>query len=154
MRRGLIALAFVLLVASPASALEERLFTRSGTVPHAPSLAAALVGTIPGTLLIQARASDTGIVVSILANSWTGVNLTTVQAAVDAAPADTPALRAKTEKDKVRDLYLCVLRAIVLMTFDEVNTIRANIAASSLAPRTLSQLDTALDAKIDGLGCQ
>lgn len=139
-------------LALPAHALEAQMFTRSSTAPHVPSLVTALNGVVAGSLHVNVTPNGANFTVTIGAGSWSGVNLSAVQAAVDAAPADTPATRAKAEKTDLTGRS-CVRRAIAEVLLDEINVIRANIAALTLAPRTVAQMNTAIDAKIDALGC-
>jgi hypothetical protein len=153
MKQLLTALAF-LLVAAPAAALEVQTFTRTATAPHVPTLAVAISPSlVPGSVHVNVVPNGANYIVVIGATSWAGVTLSAVQAAVDAAPADTAAVRAKAEKASASDTNQCVRRAIAEVLLDEVNVIRANIAAASLTPRTLTQMNTAIDNKIDALGC-
>jgi pectin methylesterase-like acyl-CoA thioesterase len=150
MRARLVALWLGLTLLSPpaAGALSDASFARA-TSPHMPSLAAALAPVIPGAFHVRYQPGT----VVIEANAWAGVDLAAVQSAVDAAPADTTVVRAKDEKAAIAGADHCLRRAYALVLLDEVNTIRANIAAASLAPRTVIQMNAAIDTKVDVLGC-
>lgn len=143
-----IAAALLLLLASHADAAEQK-FPRA-TAPHMGTLQAALASLF--TLPFYLNYDGDGVVITTA--SFAGVNLSSVQTAVAAAPADTTSVAAKFNKATVVGLTPCTLRAIAEVLLDEVNVIRANIAAASLTPRTLTQMNTAIDNKIDALGCQ
>ena len=145
---GRIALALVLMiVATPAIALEARSFPRA-TVPYAPTLAINLAGLVAGSLHIR---HQTGQVI-IEAASWQGVNLSAVQAQVDAALADSAAMHAKYAVDGVQGLAPCLIEAMTRALLPVLNDARQNpLLIRSVI--TEDQARSNLKAQIDTLGC-
>lgn len=141
------ALAGLLLAAAPAAALEARAFSRA-TEPHAASLGAALAGVVPGSVHV----SYTAPLVTIWAASWAGVSLPAVQAAVDAAPADTPTVRAKHDVDGTHGLAACLVEAFARALLPVLNDARTT-PTTVRAAITADQVRTSLKAQIDALGC-
>lgn len=77
------------------------------------------------------------------------------QAAVDAVIATLPATRNTAERAKAIDQLATdisggskLTRAVLLVILDEINTIRTT-AALNLTPRTVAQVKTAIQAKIN-----
>lgn len=125
--------------------LIEQRFPRV-TAPHLPSLAVSIT-----TELAKANAGSfhlryaSGEVIVEQA-SWVGVTLATIQAAVDAAPADTAQLQAKDAVDALPRY----LQAIVLVLVDEINRLRQN--PTTVYPIiTAAQAWSAVKAKVDTL---
>lgn len=116
------------------------------TQPHIPSLAGALA-----PLLAVANAGSfllrwTGSSVVIEQNSFAGVNTTSVQNAVAAAPAHTDALAAKDDVDN----WPKPLRALVRLIVLELNRLRQN-PTTAFAAFTEAQVLMAIKNEIDGL---
>ena len=147
MTRALAALALVIVFAPSASALDARSFPRA-SAPHGPTLGAALAAIIPGSIHIRHE----GGAVIIEAASFAGVNLTSVQAAVDAAPADTPAERAKNAVDTTQGLPACLVEAMARALVPTLNQTRTD-PLTPKAAITADAVRTSLKAQIDALGC-
>lgn len=146
MRRVLASLALVTLLASPATALEARSFPRA-TAPYPPSLGTALAGVVPGSFHI----SYNGAVV-IEAADWTGVNLATVQSAVDAAVEDSAPERAKAAVDGTQGLPACLVEAMARALVPVLNQARTT-PTTSFAAITADSVRTSLKAQVEALGC-
>lgn len=145
MRRVLVALTLVTLTATTAMALEARTFPRA-TAPHIPSIDFVALG------LPAAHVRWTGGQVIVEAASWTGVNLTAVQAAIDAAPADTRAERSKAAVDGTQGLAACLVEAMARALVPTLNQTRTD-PLTIKAAITAAQVRTALKTQIDTLGC-
>lgn len=116
------------------------------TAPHLPTLAASLA---PLLALANAGAAhlryQNGAVI-IEQGSFVGVDVPAVQAAVAAAPVDSPRLNAKAEIDQLPVYF----RATLLLLLDQVNTLRTTPLAV-LPAITEAQMWTAIKAKVDTL---
>lgn len=136
-----------LLVATPALALESRSFPRA-TAPHAPTLGTALAPLIAGSVHIRHQSGQ----VFIEASSWTGVNLASVQAAVDAAQADTPPARAKAALDATQGRAACLIEAMARALVPVLNQARQT-PSTTFAAITAAAVRASLKTEIDALGC-
>lgn len=122
-----------LAIRSVARATQPHLPTLAGTL--APLLAAANAGAF--CLRYQ------GGQVVIEQASFAGVNLTSVDAAVAAAPTHTDKLDAKTEADSIPLLE----RAAYLTLLDLINVERARHTAAAISPATyVASVKTKVDA--------
>lgn len=141
--------ALVLACAPPAAAqvtLDVRTFSRA-TAPHAPSLSAALTMFSSPPIISYGNGA-----VFIGTPSWSGINLVSVQAAVDAAPADTPMVRAKDAMGRTDGLAACLVEAFARALLPVLNDARQT-PTTVRAAITADQVRTSLKAQIDALGC-
>jgi len=116
------------------------------TAPHLPTLAATLA-----PLLTVANAGSfhlrwTGSAVQIEQASFTGVNTTSVDNAVAAAPVYTDALAAKSEIDNWPKPVLALVRLITI----ELNRLRQN-PTTTFAAFTQAQVIAAIKTEVDNL---
>lgn len=119
-------------------------YVTRATQPHLPTLADTLAPLLAvanaGGFHLRYQAGQ----VVIEQASFAGVNLTSVDAAVTAAPEHSDALDAQTEADAIPLL----MRAALLTMLDLVNVERARHSAATV---TQSAYVTAVKAKVDAL---
>lgn len=121
--------------------LEARSFPRA-TAPYLPTLGDAIRSLFQPAEGFYLR--WTGAAVIVECGNWTGVSNADVQAQVDAAPLDTPAVRAKADADALTD----VAKAAYLTLLDLVNVERARHGVAAVTP---AQFITAVKNKVDVL---
>lgn len=127
----------------------ERRIARS-TQPHLPTLAATLAPLLApanaGAFHLRYEAKLSGSEVVIEQESFSGVNLTSVDNAVAAAPAHSSALDDKLTIDDLPKWH----KAIVLCIIDQLNVVRQS-PSTTFAAITTTAAWNAIKAKYDTL---
>jgi hypothetical protein len=119
--------------------LSSKRFSRA-SAPHGPSLGAALQPLFPNMGVNVSY--DVDVVISVA--DWTGVDLNSVQSAVNSAPDDSSRMRTKDAADSIPD----VLKAAMLVLLDAINIERAQHSRPAI---TAAQFINQVKAKIDTL---
>jgi hypothetical protein len=112
-------------------------FTRAGGDPDLSALATAIRPTVSDPFYLGVSA---GSVTVQKLSAWTGPQITAVQAAVTAAPAQTP----QTDAQNAIDAMSIFDKAVLLTLNDELNLLRT---ATSTATKTPAQMATLVRAK-------
>lgn len=148
MKRLIFVLLAVLLPTS-VPALEARSFTRTGALPHAPTLGASLAPYL-NNQSAHIQGVPGGVVIEV--GSWVGINLTAVQAEVTNAPADSAPVRAKAAMDTTQGITACFTEAMVRALVPTLNQTRIDPLAIKTSI-TADQVRTAIKTQIDTLQC-
>jgi len=119
--------------------LNAQIFTRAGGDPDQSALAAAIRPTLGDPFYLEVSA---GTVTIRKPSVWTAPQITAVQAAVTACPAQTDQTDAQNAVDSLR----IVDKAIVLVLIDELNIVRAALP-TPLGARTPAQALAAIRTK-------
>lgn len=125
-------------------ALFTQAFPRAGAAPDLGALATAVRPTVGDPFYVNAQIATGGVVTVYIGKptAWSGPDITTVQAAVTAAPVATP----QTDAQNVIDNMAIFEKAILLTLLDQVNTIR-NLLPIPLPPITPATALAAVRAK-------
>lgn len=125
-------------------ALFKQVFTRAGAAPDLGALANAIRPTIGDPFYVRAELATGGVVTVVVEKptAWSGGNITTVQATVTAAAAQT----AQTDAQNAIDALGILDKAILLTIIDQLNVIRAALTAP-LPDITVPQAIAAVRAK-------
>ena len=121
--------------------METKVFTRVGSAPHLPLLATALQPILTVANAGSFHITTTPGFVSIEQGGWSSVDLAAVQVEIDAAPDDTPQLRAQGQLTEVPRWEKAAFMALL----DIINVERARHSAVAITP---AQFITAAKARV------